>query len=76
MSVTQDQLDNAIATCDESIFRYIGESAVKDDISHKVIHIWTNLPEESNDNVILQAQDAEESNNNVNPLTDTPTSHC
>ncbi|CAB4443841.1 unnamed protein product [Rhizophagus irregularis] len=42
---TQSQLNLAIKTCDESIFRYIGGDV--EDISHKLIHIWTN----SDDNV-------------------------
>ncbi|PKB99367.1 hypothetical protein RhiirA5_462037, partial [Rhizophagus irregularis] len=41
----QKQLDGAINTCNESIFRYIGGDVAKDDISHKLIHIWTNFPE-------------------------------
>ncbi|CAB4443977.1 unnamed protein product [Rhizophagus irregularis] len=44
---TQSQLNLAIKTCDESIFRYIGGDV--EDISHKLIHIWTN----SDDNVNL-----------------------
>jgi hypothetical protein len=42
MKGIQDQLASAITTCDESIFGYIGESAVKDDISHKIIqtYLW------------------------------------
>ncbi|CAB4425352.1 unnamed protein product [Rhizophagus irregularis] len=47
----QKQLDRAINTCNESIFRYIGEDVTKDDISHKLIHIWTNFPEGSNNNL-------------------------
>ncbi|CAB5394923.1 unnamed protein product [Rhizophagus irregularis] len=47
----QKQLDGAINTCNESIFRYIGGDVAKDDISHKLIHIWTNFPEGSNDNL-------------------------
>ena len=45
----QKQLDGAINTCSESIFRYIGGDVAKDDISHKLIHIWTNYSEESNE---------------------------
>ncbi|POG75117.1 hypothetical protein GLOIN_2v1453101, partial [Rhizophagus irregularis DAOM 181602=DAOM 197198] len=41
----QKQLDEAINTCNESIFKYIEGDIAKDDISHKLIHIWTNFPE-------------------------------
>ncbi|GBC15922.2 hypothetical protein GLOIN_2v1641704 [Rhizophagus irregularis DAOM 181602=DAOM 197198] len=47
----QKQLDEAINTCNESIFKYIEGDIAKDDISHKLIHIWTNFPEGSNDNL-------------------------
>ncbi|PKC54545.1 hypothetical protein RhiirA1_477128 [Rhizophagus irregularis] len=40
----QSQLKDAIGLCDENIFRYIGRSESKDDVSHKLVHIWTNLP--------------------------------
>lgn len=42
----QHQLKDAIGLCDEKIFRYIGGSDSKDDVSRKLVHIWTNLPAE------------------------------
>ncbi|CAG8824108.1 36501_t:CDS:2, partial [Gigaspora margarita] len=43
----QDKLENAIVRCDEKIFYYIGENESRDDISHKLIHISINPPEEN-----------------------------
>ena|SRR5581483_4384836 len=42
----QDQLQEAIDSCDERILDYIGGTESKKDISHKLIHIWTNIPDE------------------------------
>ncbi|CAI2188688.1 19541_t:CDS:2 [Funneliformis geosporum] len=42
----QDQLQEAIDSCSEKIFKYIGGAESKKDISHKLIHIWTNIPDE------------------------------
>ncbi|CAG8726429.1 17999_t:CDS:2 [Gigaspora margarita] len=44
----QDKLENAIVRCDEKIFYYIGENKSRDDISHKLIYISMNPPEENN----------------------------
>lgn len=35
----QHQLKDAIGLCDEKIFRYIGGSDSKDDVSRKLVHI-------------------------------------
>ncbi|PKY41943.1 hypothetical protein RhiirA4_540004 [Rhizophagus irregularis] len=48
---TQKQLKKAITKCNESILSFIGEDDANDEISHKIIHIWTNVPEENNDNI-------------------------
>jgi hypothetical protein len=40
----QDQLDKAIKKCNMDIFNYIGESTDTDEMSHKLVHIYTNLP--------------------------------
>ncbi|RHZ53526.1 hypothetical protein Glove_441g117 [Diversispora epigaea] len=46
----QNLLEEAIARCDEKIFNYIGESDIRDEVSHKLIHICTNpLIDESED---------------------------
>ncbi|RIA93134.1 hypothetical protein C1645_665279, partial [Glomus cerebriforme] len=52
---TQKQLKKAIIKCNESILRFIGEDDANDEISHKIIHIWTNFPEEDNDNIDPQS---------------------
>ncbi|CAG8675800.1 912_t:CDS:2, partial [Funneliformis caledonium] len=40
----QKQLDKTIKKCNMDIFNYIGESTDTDDISHKLVHIYTNFP--------------------------------
>ncbi|RHZ88573.1 hypothetical protein Glove_22g85 [Diversispora epigaea] len=46
----QNLLEEAIARCDEKIFNYIGENDIRDEVSHKLIHICTNpLIDESED---------------------------
>lgn len=45
----QSQFKNAIGLYDENIFRYISGNKSKDDVSHKLVHIWTNLPIERDD---------------------------
>ncbi|CAG8843088.1 39339_t:CDS:2, partial [Gigaspora margarita] len=44
----QNKLENVIVRCDEKIFYYIGKNKSRDDISHKLIHISMNPPEENN----------------------------
>ncbi|CAI2179167.1 7075_t:CDS:2 [Funneliformis geosporum] len=43
-SCLQDQLDKAIKKCNMDIFNYIGDSTDTDEMSHKLVHIYTNLP--------------------------------
>ncbi|CAI2182402.1 1023_t:CDS:2, partial [Funneliformis geosporum] len=40
----QNQLDKAIKKCNMDIFNYIGDSTGTDEMSHKLVHIYTNLP--------------------------------
>jgi hypothetical protein len=42
----QDQLRHAIDSCSGEILNYIGETESRTDVSHKLVHIWTNIPEE------------------------------
>jgi hypothetical protein len=42
--VQQGMLEDAFARCDERIFSYVGESEIRDDMSHKLFHICTNVP--------------------------------
>ncbi|CAG8616946.1 15762_t:CDS:1, partial [Acaulospora morrowiae] len=45
----QSLLEKAISVCDEKIFNYIGESDSENDVSHKLIHIYTNPLIDSDD---------------------------
>ncbi|CAG8735399.1 8758_t:CDS:2, partial [Funneliformis mosseae] len=40
----QDMLEKAINKCSMDIFKYVGESTDTDEMSHKLVHIYTNLP--------------------------------
>ncbi|KAF0382297.1 putative crinkler family protein [Gigaspora margarita] len=40
----QNLLQHAIDTVDETILNYVGETNCPDDVSHKLVHIRTNLP--------------------------------
>ncbi|RGB22731.1 hypothetical protein C1646_775620 [Rhizophagus diaphanus] len=42
----QEKLSDAIDTCSDDIIKYIGEGDSQEDISHKLVHIVTNLPED------------------------------
>jgi hypothetical protein len=42
----QNKLEDAISTCTYDIIKYIGEGDTQEDISHKLVHIVTNLPED------------------------------
>ncbi|CAB4412663.1 unnamed protein product [Rhizophagus irregularis] len=48
-SSIQRKLTQAVDTCDEKIFQYIGGSNSREDVSHILVHIWTNVPEDNND---------------------------
>uniref|UniRef100_U9T1X5 Uncharacterized protein n=1 Tax=Rhizophagus irregularis (strain DAOM 181602 / DAOM 197198 / MUCL 43194) TaxID=747089 RepID=U9T1X5_RHIID len=46
-----DNLDEnmvMVDTCDEKIFQYIGGSNIREDVSHILVHMWTNVPEDNN----------------------------
>lgn len=53
----QVQLQEAIDTCSEKIFKYIGGAESKKDVSHKLVHIWTNIPDED---IVSKADDLTE----------------
>lgn len=40
----QRLLQQAVDTCDEKIFQYIGGSNSREDVSHILVHMWTNIP--------------------------------
>ncbi|CAI2201124.1 8508_t:CDS:1, partial [Funneliformis geosporum] len=40
----QDMLEKAINKCSMDIFKYVGESTDTDEMSHKFVHIYTNIP--------------------------------
>jgi len=42
----QAQLRHAIDSCSGEIFNYIGGTESRMDVSHKLVHIWTNIPKE------------------------------
>ncbi|CAB5187431.1 unnamed protein product [Rhizophagus irregularis] len=48
-SSIQRKLTQAVDTCDEKIFQYIGGSNIREDVSHILVHIWKNVPEDNND---------------------------
>ena len=59
--VQQRKLEDAIVRCDESIFRYLGESEIPDDMSHKLFHICTNVPIRGNGSEDSEVESAEDS---------------
>jgi len=40
----QNELDLAIHFCNPNIFRYVGEVYSSEDTSHKLVHVYTNVP--------------------------------
>ncbi|CAB4397364.1 unnamed protein product [Rhizophagus irregularis] len=42
------KLIQVVDTCDEKIFQYIGGSNIREDVSHILVHMWTNFPEDNN----------------------------
>ncbi|CAB5384017.1 unnamed protein product [Rhizophagus irregularis] len=47
-SSIQRKLIQVVDTCDEKIFQYIGGSNIREDVSHILVHMWTNVPEDNN----------------------------
>ncbi|RGB36480.1 hypothetical protein C1646_758035 [Rhizophagus diaphanus] len=47
----QDTLEEAIKSCKMEIFDFIGETVEQEDMSHKIVHIYVNLPIADDDKV-------------------------
>ncbi|CAG8822376.1 1847_t:CDS:2, partial [Gigaspora rosea] len=45
-SSQQNQLEEAISKCNNRLLDFVGEIDHTDDISHRIVHIHTNLPDE------------------------------